>query len=35
MSYSFKEIEAKWQKKWDADNTFKAGTDHRTAALWN
>ncbi len=27
MSYNFKEIEAKWQKKWDDENTFKAGTD--------
>ncbi len=27
MSYNFKEIEAKWQKKWDEENTFKAGED--------
>ena len=27
MSYNFKEIEAKWQKIWDDENTFKAGTD--------
>ncbi|MEG0339855.1 MAG: leucine--tRNA ligase [Oscillospiraceae bacterium] len=27
MRYDFKNIEAKWQKKWDADNTFAAKQD--------
>ncbi len=27
MSYDFKSIEAKWQKHWEENETFKAGTD--------
>ena len=25
--YNFKEIDKKWQDKWEKDNTFKTGTD--------
>jgi len=27
VDYNFKEIEKKWQKIWDDNETFKAGTD--------
>ena len=28
MKYNFKEVEQKWQKKWDENETFKTGTDY-------
>ncbi|MEI6569642.1 MAG: class I tRNA ligase family protein, partial [Verrucomicrobiota bacterium] len=27
MKYDFSSIEAKWQARWQADNTFKTGDD--------
>ena len=28
MKYDFREIEPKWQKKWDDEGVFRAGEDH-------
>ena len=33
MSYNFKEVEHKWQKKWEEEGTFNAKTDY-TLPKW-
>ncbi len=34
MSYNFKEVEKKWQKKWDKEGTFEAKQDFKNPKKW-
>ena len=34
MAYNFKEIEKKWQKKWETDGTFNAKNDYSNSKKW-
>ena len=34
MAYNFKEIEQKWQNKWDKEGTFSASTDYKNQKKW-
>ena len=34
MAYNFKEIEKKWQKKWESEGTFNASNDFKNKKKW-
>ncbi len=34
MAYNFKEIEQKWQNKWEKEGTFSASTDYKNQKKW-
>ena len=34
MSYNFKEIEKRWQQKWEQEGTFKAKNNYANTKKW-
>ena len=34
MSYNFKEVEKKWQEKWEKEGTFEAKQDFKNPKKW-
>ena len=35
MSYNFKKVEEKWQKKWYEEGTFNASQDFKNKKKWS
>ena len=34
MTYNFKEVEKKWQDKWEKEGTFYAKNDYKNTKKW-